>query len=248
MRLTFDRVAADWAEAWVAADWAEAWDASAGVNKMAGPDVADRTWYAPIGRREWLLFAVACCRLVWAYVSDVSRQDVRAVARYAEEGRTETGTLMQEAYARPRTVGIGATFLADYGVAQLVHGGDSRTYRDSVRRACRFFTEVAVDPRAYVTAPRPPYRLYLAACDQGLLLAHTVSPGWKFRPAWRTSTALALAGGIYSDRAWDRCPILADALQDAGCEEPLVLDYLRGDAPKFRGCRVLDEVLGKRKK
>jgi hypothetical protein len=39
-------------------------------------------------------------------------------------------------------------------------------------------------------------------------------------PSWLTSTVVSLAEGIYADRAFDRLPILADALQDAGCDIP----------------------------
>ncbi len=64
-------------------------------------------------------------------------------------------------------------------------------------------------------------------------------------PAWLTSTAVGLARGIYDDRAFDRLPILADALQDAGCENADILDHCRGDGPHVRGCWVVDLVLGK---
>ncbi len=64
-------------------------------------------------------------------------------------------------------------------------------------------------------------------------------------PAWRTSTAVSLAEGIYADRAFDRLPILADALQDAGCENADILTHLRSDGPHVRGCWALDLVLGK---
>jgi hypothetical protein len=64
-------------------------------------------------------------------------------------------------------------------------------------------------------------------------------------PAWATSTVLALAQGIYADRAFDRLPILADALQDAGCEDADILDHCRSDGPHVRGCWVVDLVLGK---
>ena len=64
-------------------------------------------------------------------------------------------------------------------------------------------------------------------------------------PAWRTSTVVALARGIYDDRAFDRLPILADALQDAGCDNDDILNHCRGDGPHARGCWVVDLVLGK---
>ncbi len=75
--------------------------------------------------------------------------------------------------------------------------------------------------------------------------------GNPFRPvvlnaAWLTSTVCALASGIYSDRAFDRMPILADALQDAGCDNEEVLGHCRGPGPHARGCFVVDCLLGKK--
>jgi hypothetical protein len=64
-------------------------------------------------------------------------------------------------------------------------------------------------------------------------------------PARLTSTAVSLAEGIYHDRAFDRLPILADALQDAGCENADILAHCRGPGPHVRGCWVVDLVLGK---
>ena len=63
--------------------------------------------------------------------------------------------------------------------------------------------------------------------------------------SWLTSTVVALAEGIYADRAFDRLPILADALMDAGCDHADVLDHCRGDGPHARGCWVVDLLLGK---
>ncbi len=64
-------------------------------------------------------------------------------------------------------------------------------------------------------------------------------------PVWLTSTAVAIAQGIYDDRAFDRLPILADALQDAGCENADILSHCRSDGPHVRGCWVVDLVLEK---
>jgi hypothetical protein len=66
-----------------------------------------------------------------------------------------------------------------------------------------------------------------------------------FDPSWLTSTVLALAIGIYSDKAFDRLPILADALQDAGCDNDEILNHLRQPGEHCRGCWALDLILGK---
>ena len=68
----------------------------------------------------------------------------------------------------------------------------------------------------------------------------------SFAPDWRTSTAFALAQQMYDSRDFGAMPILADALQDAGCDNEDVLSHSRD--PKqvhVRGCWVVDLVLGK---
>jgi hypothetical protein len=64
-------------------------------------------------------------------------------------------------------------------------------------------------------------------------------------PAWLTSTVVALATGINSEKAFDRMPILADALQDAGCDKEDILIHLQGPGPHVKGCWALDLILGK---
>jgi hypothetical protein len=66
----------------------------------------------------------------------------------------------------------------------------------------------------------------------------------RVNPAWLTSTVTELARGIYEEGAFDRLPILADALQDAGCEDADILDHCRSAGPHVRGCWVVDLVLG----
>lgn len=63
---------------------------------------------------------------------------------------------------------------------------------------------------------------------------------------WRTETVLALARGVYVDRAFDRLPILADALEEAGCSDPELLAHCRSSGPHALGCWVLDLVLAAR--
>jgi hypothetical protein len=62
---------------------------------------------------------------------------------------------------------------------------------------------------------------------------------------WRTDTVVILARQMYESRDFSALPILADALQDAGCNSEDVLNHCRGPGPHVRGCRVVDAVLGK---
>jgi hypothetical protein len=66
-----------------------------------------------------------------------------------------------------------------------------------------------------------------------------------FDPAWRTSTVLELTRSSYDSGDFSILPILADALQEAGCEDAAVLDHCRAGGPHVRGCWVVDAVLQK---
>jgi hypothetical protein len=64
-------------------------------------------------------------------------------------------------------------------------------------------------------------------------------------PAWLTSNVVALAKTIYDEQSFDRLPILADALEDAGCDNAEVLNHCRQPGEHVKGCWVVDLVLGK---
>jgi hypothetical protein len=65
-----------------------------------------------------------------------------------------------------------------------------------------------------------------------------------FDDRWRTADVLALARAAYDDQAFDRLPVLADALEEAGCIDAGLLAHCRGGAGHVRGCWALDLVLG----
>jgi len=66
-----------------------------------------------------------------------------------------------------------------------------------------------------------------------------------FDPTWLTPAVVELAQTIYDDRTFDHMPELADALEQAGCDNAEVLAHLRGPGPHVRGCWALDLILGK---
>jgi hypothetical protein len=67
----------------------------------------------------------------------------------------------------------------------------------------------------------------------------------KIDPSWRTQRVVNLALEIYDSRAFDRLPVLADTLEEAGCRDADILTHCRGPGPHVRGCWALDLVLGK---
>lgn len=68
-------------------------------------------------------------------------------------------------------------------------------------------------------------------------------PPPEFDPAWRTSTVLGVAAGIDESRTFGNLPVLADALEDAGCDDTAILSHCRATAHHARGCWVLEGVL-----
>jgi hypothetical protein len=69
-----------------------------------------------------------------------------------------------------------------------------------------------------------------------------LNPAWLI---WNDGTVQKLAQAIYDERAFDRMPILADALEDAGCTNQDILDHCRSGGEHVRGCWVVDLLLGK---
>lgn len=85
-----------------------------------------------------------------------------------------------------------------------------------------------MDPTTDVCTPYPPFG------PDGTPLS--------FPPGWRTEAVLGLAFGIRTEEAFDRMPILADALEEAGCDDLLMLNHCRYCAHHTPECWVLDQL------
>jgi hypothetical protein len=99
---------------------------------------------------------------------------------------------------------------------------------------------------------RAKYRTVCACVDGPLTIRHEIF-GNPFHPltidqrllVWNSGTGRNLAEAIYDDRAFDRLPILADALEDAGCTDADILAHCRGGGEHVRGCWVVDLLTGR---
>jgi hypothetical protein len=63
--------------------------------------------------------------------------------------------------------------------------------------------------------------------------------------AWCDGTVRKLARAIHEERAFERLPILADALEEAGCVDQYLLAHCRSPGPHVFGCWAVDHCLGR---
>ena len=193
-------------------------------------------WRKAFGRRIHL-FGCACCRMVWhLLVDERSRNAVDQAERYAD-GLIDLATVELSSTAAHN---------ACVELKSRCNPGSTTPEQDEARlNAAEMAEEVAPSSWYYIheiaDGPRNPLAVStLLRC----IFGNPFRPA-TLDPAWRTSTVVALARGIYDDRAFDRLPILADALQDAGCDSADILNHCRDAGPHARGCWVVDLVLGK---
>jgi len=199
--------------------------------------------------RKALLIGCACCRLHWSEITlaefrsateilermadgDASEQEIaegRRVANYALDMHTGTIRGIPRRYKK-RAAGLGV-----WAVREMF--GPEHLDAKSVDHALAHLWYIEKSPS-------------VAALRHSRVVREIVGNPFRpvaFDPAWRTSDVLLLARGVYEEKAFDRMPILADALQDAGCDNEDVLNHCR-DAKQthVRGCWVVDLVLEKK--
>jgi hypothetical protein len=206
-----------------------------------GADWLDARKTPPTGvsDRKLRLFACACCRRIWHHLGHPTTRDAVEVAERFADGRATREELDAHHSA---AAGDPADFIA---------GGVTRPDARTTTHVCWLAAQYAKAAVINATCANPAdpaagiHPADVASCD---LLRDIF--GNPFRPvsldpAWRTPTAVALASQMYESRDFGAMPILADALQDAGCDSDDVLDHCRGPGPHVRGCWVVDLVLGR---
>ena len=177
--------------------------------------------------RKHRLLACGWCRLTsWDLLTDErSKKAVEAAELYAD------GALTKRKLDSAREGAVKAATLV------LKKGYSPKTYSAAANAAN------TADYIGHVGSPR-------GARQKGLqctLIRDVYGPfvPVQFVPAWQTSTVIALAKELYDTRDFNVVAILADALQDASCENADILNHLRGPGPHVRGCWVIDLILGK---
>lgn len=183
-----------------------------------------------VSDRKLRLAACGFCRLKWVLLTDqASRAAVTVTEKYADGAATRQvlKKIRRAAYAQWRFPKLLAAW----------HAADLRAWEG----ACASAESVA--PRMGSDRDEP------GMAEECVILRDIF--GNPFRPvavdpSWLTSTVVSLAEGIYAERAFDRMPILADALMDAGCDNEEVLNHCRSDGVHVRGCWLIDLLTGRK--
>ena len=204
--------------------------------------------------RKLRLFVCACCRHIWHKLTD--KQSRRAV---------EVAERLADGQADPAEVAVARTEIeelrrgqeqqwsedAQWSEATLLYGymdqwpcilAESSVAKDVTTKWVNLAGSVAPTDEAM--------RAEWAA--QAALLRDIFGNPFRSPPplppavlAWNDGTIHRLAQAIYEERAFDRLPVLADALEEAGCHDPDILAHCRQPGEHVRGCWVVDLLLGK---
>jgi len=193
-----------------------------------------------VSDRKLRLFAIACCRRMWYLLPEWGRRAVGVAERFAE-GTADEEELTAARRTLPPTPPryFGSPLSRQYKIWEAV--AEILTPSLMPARVAGFVVEALLREEEPAT--------------QCFWLREII--GNPFRPvaldpSWRTPTVTALAAAAYEDRVLpvgtldnDRLAVLADALEDAGCNDEQLLAHLREPSPHVRGCWVIDLLLGK---
>jgi hypothetical protein len=203
--------------------------------------------------RKLRLFACACCRRVTAPGPRPGPRwrAIDAAERFADGLATRAEL---EALDRRRP-GFGTKERRSahpaYDALELDAGSGAA---GAAMRAANFaVTEACAAARAAGAAGTRRFaftwRLFLAErAAQADLVRDIFGPTLRRRSVARSlklGTPGRLARVIYEERRFDHLPVLADALEDAGCTDVDLLAHLRSPGPHVRGCWAVDLLLGK---
>jgi hypothetical protein len=216
-----------------AADWQTCADPYALLESLPGDP----------GGRRWRLFACGCCRRVWYMLRDrQSRRAVEVAERFAD-GAASARELEEacrgawdtwQNWPRMDSLAVKAIGAATWVAKPAVGPDEAATVLEYTLAAdARMPPDEALADRAGLVRDLfgNPFRPI------------TVAPPWL---AWKDGTIPRLARAVYEEGGFERLPVLADALEEAGCTDAHILAHCRTANPHARGCWVLDLLLGKK--
>jgi hypothetical protein len=182
--------------------------------------------------RKRRMFAIAWCRHEWHLLSDVRSQRAVEVAEAYADGLATVDAL-DAAYD--------AAYEAAYELDQPGLGSRRNSALYSAGNVAARNVSLPAFP-AFEDGPIASQITIIRDIFGNPFRPVSLDPAWL---TWNAGTVRKMAQAIYDDRAFDRLPILADALEEAGCTDRDILDHCRSGGDHVRGCWVIDLLLGK---
>jgi hypothetical protein len=212
--------------------------------KSANPEAMFRHLRARASDRKLRLFMCACCRRAWAFAKDERLKEILPLI----EGFAD-GTVKDRERGRAHRIG-GEVLQTASSPASCLGAQLWNAARKNLDRTDYDFGESAAAAFGWAAGNGPVFFAAKEAesAQQAALVRDIFGNPFrkaKFNKKWRTDTVLAIARRAYDAHEFGALPILADALQDAGCDSEDLLNHLRDtSAAHVRGCWALDLVLG----
>ena len=190
-----------------------------------------------IGRRKLRLYAVACGWIVADLLPDERlRKAIETAEKFADEYSSKDDLATIRIKVDPLRSSLGPYRNAPINQHVAIDMAVATT--EASPRDAAFYMTATVMPLA---GQQPDTTLCsLLRC----IIGNPFRPV-AFAPEWRTTVAVGIAAQIYESREFGNLPVLADALEEAGCDHPVVLAHCREPGEHARGCWVVDGVLGK---
>jgi hypothetical protein len=116
----------------------------------------------------------------------------------------------------------------------------------AARSAAAGLPRLAADPLAWTAASRTASKVKPSGAVLALLrdIFNPFRPAFAC-PAWDGGLIQRFASALYDERAFDRLPLLADLLEEAGITDAQLLGHLCDPGGHVRGCWAVDLLLGK---
>ena len=200
--------------------------------------------------RKWRLFACACCRRIWRLlIDDRCMRAVEVAERFADSGATEDD--LQAARDEANAAEVEHVLLPHPVVSHLrFRAATFAAYRVSGQAAYSascYSQEAVEEAEGNANASEKLSQIHILRDIMG----NPFNPV-TIEPAWLTPAVTGLATAAYEERHLpsstldnDRLRVLADALEDAGCDNTAILNHCRSGTQHVRGCFVIDLLLGK---
>jgi hypothetical protein len=198
--------------------------------------------------RKLRLFAAACCRHIWHLLPDQTNRQLVALSERVADGLKTVSSLEGPRMAATETAG--RLLRAAAWSAVLTANDNARVAAFQTASAAAWAAVPEKDKAAGRTAYSVPLTEQFR--EQAELLRDLFGDPFRPSPAidpawlvWNDATVIKLAQSIYDDRRFEDLPILADALEEAGCTDAGLLAHCRGPGPHVRGCWAVDLILAK---